>query len=228
MQQQVILGTPFLNLLMPLQRIDHTGIYCTYDNQDLTFEFIQEPKSRLINEIKNLIHLKEKQLNFLKEDIQIMDISQKINNPSLKMKIQDLERSLQKDICSDISTAFWERKHHIVSLPYKEGFDERIQIPTKARPSQMNPEYLNLCKQEIQDLLNKKLIRKSYSPWSCTAFYVNKQVEQERGVPRLVVNYKPLNDALKWIRYPIPNKKDLLDRLYQSTIFSKFDLKSGY
>ena len=50
----------------------------------------------------------------------------------------------------------------------------------------------------------------------------------ERGVPRLVINYKPLNKPLQWIRYHIPNEKDLLDRLHEATIFSKFDMKSGF
>ena len=50
----------------------------------------------------------------------------------------------------------------------------------------------------------------------------------ERGVPRLVINYKPLNKALQWIRYHIPNKKDLLDRIHEATVFSKFDMKSGF
>ena len=50
----------------------------------------------------------------------------------------------------------------------------------------------------------------------------------ERGIPRLVINYKPLNKALQWIIYPIPNKKDLLDRIHEATIFSKFDMKSGF
>ena len=59
-------------------------------------------------------------------------------------------------------------------------------------------------------------------------FYVNKHNEIERGTPRLVINYKPLNKTLKWIRYPIPNKKDLLNRINQAKIFSKFDLKSGF
>ena len=40
--------------------------------------------------------------------------------------------------------------------------------------------------------------------------------------------YKPLNKVLQWIRYPIPNKRDLLNRLYDATIFSKFDMKSGF
>ena len=72
------------------------------------------------------------------------------------------------------------------------------------------------------------MIRLSHSPWSCAAFYVHKSFEIERGTPRLVINYKPLNKVLKWIRYPIPNKKDLIQRLYNATIFSKFDMKSGF
>ena len=59
----------------------------------------------------------------------------------------------------------------MVSLPYEKDFTEK-QIPTKARPIQMNPKLLEYCKKEINDLLNKKLIRSSHSPWSCAAFYV--------------------------------------------------------
>ncbi|KAK9676273.1 hypothetical protein RND81_11G065800, partial [Saponaria officinalis] len=84
------------------------------------------------------------------------------------------------------------KKKHIVTLPYEDDFQED-NIPTKARPCQMNAEYLALCKNEIASLIEKKLIRPSKSPWSCTAFYVNKHAEQERGVPRLVINYKPLS-----------------------------------
>ena len=115
----------------------------------------------------------------------------------------------------------------MVSLPYEKDFNEK-QIPTKARPIQMSPELLQYCKKEINDLLSKKLIRPSHSHWSCAAFYVQKASEIERGTPRLVINYKPLNKILQWIRYPIPNKKDLIQRIYNATIFSKFDMKSGF
>lgn len=58
---------------------------------------------------------------------------------------------------------------------------------------------------------------------------LSKAAELERGVPRLVINYKPLNKVLRWIRYPLPNKKDLLNRLHSATVFSKFDhMKSGF
>jgi hypothetical protein len=43
-----------------------------------------------------------------------------------------------------------------------------------------------------------------------------------------MINYKPLNIALKWIRYSISNKKDLLQKLHSAFIFSKFDIKSGF
>jgi len=110
---------------------------------------------------------------------------------------------------------------------YEKDFQEKL-IPTKARPIQMNEELLQIFQKEIKDLLVKGFIRKSKSPWSCSAFYVNKQSEIERGIPRLVINYKPLNQALSWILYPIPNKKDLLNRLNGAKIFSKFDMKSGF
>jgi hypothetical protein len=55
-----------------------------------------------------------------------------------------------------------------------------------------------------------------------------KMPELERGVPRLVINYKPLNKVLEWIQYPIPNKKDLINRVSKANIFSKFDMKSGF
>ena len=92
----------------------------------------------------------------------------------------------------------------------------------------MNHELMKKCKKEINKWLKNNIISKSKSPWSYPTFYVNKNAELERGVPRLVINYKSLNKVLEWIRYPIPNKKDLIKRLSQATIFSKFDLKSEF
>ena len=91
----------------------------------------------------------------------------------------------------------------------------------------MSQELIKFCRAEVEDLLSKGTIRKSKSPWSCLAFYVQKNAKIERGVPRLVINYKPLNKVLEWVRYPIPNKKDLVIRLSRAITFSKFDMKSG-
>ena len=144
-----------------------------------------------------------------------------MTDPILNHKIKVFKQHIETKICSNLLTTFWHRHRRIVQLPYEKDFNER-QISTKARPIQMNNKLLEHCKKEIEDLLIKTLIRKSKSPWSCASFYVNKQVELERAVPRLVINYKPLNKALQWIRYFIPNKKDSLDKLHEATIFSKF------
>ena len=37
-----------------------------------------------------------------------------------------------------------------------------------------------------------------------------------------------MNKVLEWIRYPIPNKSDLVHRLSDAIIFSKFDMKSRF
>jgi len=75
-------------------------------------------------------------------------------------------------------------------------FSEKL-IPIKARHIQINVDLEQHCRLEICDLEFKGLIQKSRSPWSCAAFYVNKNSEIERGTLRLVINYKPLNFVLK-------------------------------
>ena len=77
----------------------------------------------------------------------------------------------------------------------------------------MNVELKQHCRIEIKDLESKGFIQKSRSPWSCTTFNVDKNSEIKKGTPRLFINYKLLNKALKWIRYPIPNKKRFVTKI---------------
>ena len=44
--QNIILGTPFLCLLMPIQKIDQTGIYSQIQGRSIIFEFITEPYTK--------------------------------------------------------------------------------------------------------------------------------------------------------------------------------------
>ncbi|GJU19895.1 enzymatic polyprotein [Tanacetum coccineum] len=74
----------------------------------------------------------------------------------------------------------------------------------------MSQELESHCKKEIQDLLDKKLIRSSKSPWSCSAFYVMNQAEIERGAPRLKKNPKPWTEEHTKI---VKNIKDRIKEL---------------
>ena len=230
----VILGLPFIALIYPF-KVHHNKITTKVLGQKVTFEFCTE------TDLKQLRHLqkdsisrflktitnKSQHINFLKEEINHRRIEEQLTNKSLLETINIFQKKLVNDICSDIPNAFWHRKQHIVKLPYIKEFNES-RIPTKARPIQMNQEVLDFCRTEIHELLHKGIMRRSKSPWSCPAFYVQKNAELERKTPRLVINYKPLNEVLEWIRYPIPNKRDLIKRLSQAVIFSKFDMKSGF
>ncbi|GAV86505.1 LOW QUALITY PROTEIN: hypothetical protein CFOL_v3_29935, partial [Cephalotus follicularis] len=60
-------------------------------------------------------------------------------------------------------------------------------------------ELMEYYKKEIGELLSKKLIGPSKSTWSYAAFYVNKNSEIEQ-TQKLVINYKPLNTVLQWIK----------------------------
>ncbi|KAG5586677.1 hypothetical protein H5410_047111 [Solanum commersonii] len=124
-----------------------------------------------------------------------MNIFDTLKSAKVQEKIKLISEKMAIDICVDHPNDFSEEN-----------------ITTKSRPCQMNTELVEFCKKEIDNLLQKGLIKPSKSPWSCTAFYVNNAAEKERGVPK----------------YPIPNKRDLLTRLYDDNIFSKFDLKPEY
>ncbi|CAN4106495.1 unnamed protein product [Withania somnifera] len=99
-------------------------------------------------------------------------------------KIKQFQEKIELEVCYEFPNALRERKNHVIDLPYINDFNENI-IPTKARPIQMNHELMETCKREINDLLSKKIIRPSKSPWSCSAFYVNNAEEKERGAPSI-------------------------------------------
>ncbi|KAM3188706.1 hypothetical protein P3L10_034574 [Capsicum annuum] len=228
--EDIILGIPFVNQIRPYWS-DYDGIRTTLLNRTLFFPLLrplsQEDGSRIKEQTVLKINRLSSHVNFLKQDVQIKKIEHSLQTPEMLTKISNLHKQFEEEICSDLPNAFWERKTHLVELPYIPGFDEQT-IPTKARPIQMNQEMMEICKNEINHLLEKGIIRSSNSPWSCSAFYVNNSAEKERGTPRLVINYKPLNVVLKWIRHPIPNKRDLLKRTYKANLYSKFDMKSGF
>ncbi|KAH1257104.1 Enzymatic polyprotein [Glycine max] len=158
LKNEVILGTPFITSLLPLQ-ISKEGITTTDLGRKITFNISTKPISRNINFLEKKIS----QINFLKEEVSFNNIQIQLEKPQLKEKIQSLLQHIQSTICSDSPHAFWNRKKHILDLPYERDFREK-QIPTKARPIQMNEELLQYYQKDIKDLLDKDLTRKSKSP----------------------------------------------------------------
>jgi hypothetical protein len=97
--------------------------------------------------------------------------------------------------------------------------------PISKRPYRMPPEELVELKKQIEELENKGFIQHNTSSWGCPRLFVKKR---DTNVPRLVVDYRPLNGATIKNKYPLPRIIDLFNQLSGATVFSKMDLRSGY
>mgnify|MGYP003702506693 CR=1 FL=1 len=82
MAQNIILGTPFLNLLMPITKIDTIGIHTSLDNQKIAFEFITSPRTKELDQIIDLVSSKQNQINFLQKEVSFLTTEQRLQQTS--------------------------------------------------------------------------------------------------------------------------------------------------
>ena len=60
----------------------------------------------------------------------LANIQIQLEKPQVKEKIQSLLNHIESTVCSDLSHAFWDKKKHIVNLPYEKDFREK-KFPQK-------------------------------------------------------------------------------------------------
>ena len=77
---------------------------------------------------------------------------------------------------------------------------------------------------QIDEMLCNGIISPSSSPWASRVILVKKK----DGSRRFAVDYRDLNDISKRDAYPMPDARDLLDRMRGCTIFSKLEGASAY
>ena len=96
--------------------------------------------------------------------------------------------------------------------------------PISKAPYRMAPAELKELKEQLQELLEKGIVRPSVSPWGAPVLFVKKK----DGSMRLCIDYRELNKITIRNRYPLPRIDDLFDQLQGARFFSKIDLRSGY
>jgi len=96
--------------------------------------------------------------------------------------------------------------------------------PISKAPYRMAPTELIELKKQLQELLDKGLIRPSVSPWGAPILFVRKK----DGCPCLCIDYRELNRVTVKNKYPFPRIDDLFDQLAGAVVFSKIDLTTGY
>ncbi|KAK2397792.1 cleavage and polyadenylation specificity factor subunit [Trifolium repens] len=117
----------------------------------------------------------------------------------------------------------------VSDLPPEREVEFSIEVvpgtnPISMAPYRMSTPELDQLKKQLEELLEKKFIRPSVSPWGAPVLLVKKK----DGSMRLCIDYRRLNQVTIKNRYPLPRIDDLMDQLVGACVFSKIDLRSGY
>nr|KYP63965.1 Transposon Ty3-G Gag-Pol polyprotein [Cajanus cajan] len=91
-------------------------------------------------------------------------------------------------------------------------------------PYRMASDELVELKRQIEDLLEKQMVRPNVSPWGAPILLVKKK----DGGARLCVDYRQLNKLMIKNKYPLPRIDDLMDQLRGASIFLNINLRSRY
>jgi hypothetical protein len=96
-------------------------------------------------------------------------------------------------------------------------------LPNKAA-YQLTPRENQEVKRQVQDLMNKGLIREILSPCDVPKVLTLKKY----GGWRMCTDSREINKITIRYRFPLPRMNDLMDFLSGAKFFSKIDLKRGY
>ena len=133
-------------------------------------------------------------------------------------------------LCSKYASIF-----HLESnpLPFSNRIRHTIktvdEIPVYTRTYRYPFIHRTEVQNQINKMLDSKIIRPSSSPWSSPIWVVPKKLDVSgKQKWRIVIDYRKLNDKTIDDKYPLPNINDLLDKLGRCQYFSTLDLASGY
>ena len=114
-------------------------------------------------------------------------------------------------------------------LPRKRDIDFTIDlipgvVPTSKYPYQFNIIELTELKYQLRELIDKKYIRPSISPWGAPVLFVKKKYR----TLRLCIDHRQVIKMTIKNSYLLPRIDDLFDQFRGETSLSMIDLRSGY
>ena len=199
----VVLGMDWL-------KANYVHINC-YDNTVRFSSLVEEEQSMLVS---------TKQLNeFMKDEALVFLLM-----ATLSVESQAVIANFP--VVCDFPEVFPDE---IPSAPPEREVEFSVDLVPGTRPISMAPYRMSASelaelKSQLEDLLEKKFVRPSVSPWGAPVLLVKKK----DGSMRLCIDYRQLNKVTIKNRYPLPRIDDLMDRLVGARMFSKIDLRSGY
>jgi hypothetical protein len=117
----------------------------------------------------------------------------------------------------------------VPGLPPKRDIDFSIDLmpgaaPVSKTPYRMSTPDLKELQMKLEEILKKRYIFPSVSPWGAPVLFMNKK----DGILILCIDFRLLNKVNVKNNYHMSRIDDLFDQLKDAKIFSKIELRSGY
>ena len=150
-------------------------------------------------------------------DIPLSEVPGLKDNPRMMRLVQEFERSVFP-------------KMPPPGVPPKRGVEHAIELKPGARPPparalrHQSARDAEILHEHVKAGLAAGQLQASTSPYGSMALVVLKK----DGTPRVVVDYRALNEITIKNKYPLPLMDELFDRVAGAKWFTKIDLKSGF
>jgi hypothetical protein len=141
-------------------------------------------------------------------------------------RVDDLPDEIQ-ELLGEFADIIVDELPH--SLPPVRSVSHHIDLVPRASLSnkaayRLTPQENEEVKRQVQDLLDKGLVRESLSPCAVPTVLSPKK----DGGWRMCTDSRAINKITIRYRFPLPRMDDLMDCLSGANYFSNIDLKSGY
>jgi hypothetical protein len=108
--------------------------------------------------------------------------------------------------------------------PTEHVIDTGDHPPLRARARQYSTAHKAAISEEVDKYKRAGVARPSQSPWASPVLIVKKKDNSDR----MCVDYRALNSVPKKYSFPLPNYRELIDKLAGAKWFSSFDVLWGY
>ena len=96
-------------------------------------------------------------------------------------------------------------------------------VPRAQAPFRNSPRAKKVLDEVLGEMKRKKRVQASSSPWSSPVFVV-----YNHGKPRMVIDFRYVNDQVERDSYPIPRQDKIFDAIKGAMFISCFDLTKGF
>ncbi|XP_011701332.1 PREDICTED: uncharacterized protein K02A2.6-like [Wasmannia auropunctata] len=140
--------------------------------------------------------------------------------------VNKVNRDLPHSVTVRLREVFEEVEKAAVQ-PVEDGYCAKVYLKDESfryAPRRMSVTEKVELDRIIDDLLMRKIIKPSVSPYCSRVVLVTKR----NGSKRMCVDLRALNQRIYQQKYPFPIIEDQLSQLYGKRIFTKLDLKDGF